>query len=128
MRRALSDRPIPIQAIADAVLGFPGSNAKWGTLRIIPRSGVDAVAEVLGDQLPESEDPYLIRFPTQSAPGKPSTYTECWCRPFMLLLLPATAPGCWSLCRLHRGCYGGFRAGRNSTSCTSVSSNRPRWP
>ncbi|MFE7569824.1 DUF4429 domain-containing protein [Streptomyces sp. NPDC057539] len=62
LRRALSGRPIPVQALADAVLSFPQSDAKWGTLRIIPRPGVDAVAEVLGNQLPESADPYLIRF------------------------------------------------------------------
>ncbi|MFI6694654.1 DUF4429 domain-containing protein [Streptomyces sp. NPDC050433] len=60
--RALSGRLIPIQVIADAVLSPPRSDTTWGALRIIPRSGMDAVAEALGDQLPESEDPYLIRF------------------------------------------------------------------
>ncbi|MFJ9848854.1 DUF4429 domain-containing protein [Streptomyces sp. NPDC101150] len=60
--RALDGRTIPVRALSAAVLSPPGNHARWGTLRLVPHPGADAVAEVLGAQLPEPDDPYLIRF------------------------------------------------------------------
>ncbi|MBL1101079.1 DUF4429 domain-containing protein [Streptomyces coffeae] len=59
---ALSGRPVPVQALSGIVLSPPRGHARWGMLRLVPHPGADAVAGVLGNQLPEAADPYVVRF------------------------------------------------------------------
>ncbi|MGP3974141.1 DUF4429 domain-containing protein [Streptomyces sp. 8N114] len=63
--RALDSRPVPVAALADAVLRLPAGRARRGELLLVPRPGADPVADVLRaaqQRLPDMSNPYLIRF------------------------------------------------------------------